>query len=237
MSRPRTRFWSSKKRPAEERFWGLVNKDGPTPGHMPHLGPCWVWIGGTNGHGYGTFGELWNRPGYAHRYSWKIHRCDPGEFQVCHHCDNKGCVNPAHLFLGTAKDNMQDMWRKGRGPERDLRGDANPRAILPGKDIARIRARYAAGGVTQQELADEYGLSRTALGACLRGRSWGAADGVPPSGFYRRGSATKNAKLTEELVRGILVTCGSCRAVAESFGVTPGLISMIRLRKIWRHAA
>lgn len=83
-------------------------------------GGCWEWIGYRETKGYGCF-----RAGVrlrAHRVSYAIHHNrDPGPFMVCHSCDNRGCVNPAHLWLGNASDNNRDMHTKGRskaGPYR-----------------------------------------------------------------------------------------------------------------------
>jgi hypothetical protein len=73
---------------------------------------------------------------------------------VCHRCDNKGCVRPSHLFLGTQADNMRDMVAKGRSRA----GSRNHRAKLTEADATTIRERYAAGGITQSALADEYGV-------------------------------------------------------------------------------
>lgn len=93
----------------EDRFWSRV---AIIPFH-----PCWEWIGGKAKNGYGVFysGE---RPGMsvkAHRFSWRLNFGSlPNELDVCHKCDNPGCVRPDHLFLGTHSDNMHDMASKGR---------------------------------------------------------------------------------------------------------------------------
>lgn len=73
---------------------------------------CWLWLGHTcKGYGYVRYeGKQW----IASRLSYFAFVGLPGSMDVCHHCDNPVCINPAHLFLGTAKDNMADRGRKGR---------------------------------------------------------------------------------------------------------------------------
>lgn len=75
---------------------------------------CWLWTGNRMAKGYGLFAvEGINHR--AHRVSYEMATGQhPGSLFVCHHCDNPSCVNPAHLFLGTAQDNTNDMLAKGR---------------------------------------------------------------------------------------------------------------------------
>lgn len=76
---------------------------------------CWLWTGSLNEHGYGQVRmppTVWK----AHRVSYALFvGAIPAGLFVCHHCDTPACVNPDHLFLGTAQDNIRDMWAKGRG--------------------------------------------------------------------------------------------------------------------------
>lgn len=88
-----------------ERFWRYVQK---TDG-------CWLWTGHVKKGGYGQFSLTHTRPVGAHRYSYELHNgAVPAGLFVMHSCDTPACVNPAHLTIGTAKDNTADMIAKGR---------------------------------------------------------------------------------------------------------------------------
>jgi hypothetical protein len=102
-------------RPLAERFWPkVVKSDG-----------CWLWVGAKFERGYGCIvaggPRINGRPAerrhlYAHRVSYELSVGPiPDGLYVCHHCDNPPCVNPSHLFLGTATDNNRDREAKGRG--------------------------------------------------------------------------------------------------------------------------
>lgn len=128
-----------------DAFWRNVNK---TEG-------CWEWkLKPSTEFGYCKFsGEL------IHRYSWRItHGEIPDGLQVCHKCDNPKCCRPDHLFLGTQKDNVQDMMRKGRHKPSPVYGDSNHWTRAKDADVAEIR-RLFDGGMVQRHIAKRFNLS------------------------------------------------------------------------------
>lgn len=74
---------------------------------------CWIWMGKTNDSGYAV-GKVNGREQRLHRFMFSEHIEDPGELMVLHKCDTRPCINPDHLFKGTAADNIHDCMRKGR---------------------------------------------------------------------------------------------------------------------------
>jgi hypothetical protein len=90
----------------DTRFWAKVNR----------TDSCWLWTGSVTSVGYGQFAVAHNVNWSAHRYSWLLHHGNLPKppLQVLHSCDVRRCVNPAHLWAGTQKDNLLDASRKGR---------------------------------------------------------------------------------------------------------------------------
>jgi len=148
-----------------ERFWPKVDAKGPDE--------CWPWTGSRSRHGYGRIG-LGGKRGrveIASRVSWELsHGPIPDGMGVLHRCDNPSCVNPAHLFLGTQADNVADMYAKGRGNR--PRGEAHTCARFTVDQVLSIRQSYAAGGISQRELGERYGVSHRAIGRLVAGKTW-----------------------------------------------------------------
>ena len=152
----------------EQRFWRRVRK-------LPGIDGCWEWTGGGNTPGYGIM-RLGGKPPYervqVHRFSYALHSGEgiPSGLCVLHHCDNPPCVNPVHLFLGTKKDNAEDMVRKRRSAAGERHGMAK-------LDQQQVEAIFKSAGI-QQCIADQYGISRSQVSNIKRGHCWGLLTGV-----------------------------------------------------------
>lgn len=148
-------------RNSPEDVWRLVTIGGPDE--------CWLWRGTIRHHGYGCM-RVSGRKYVAHRLAFQVATgTDPGEFLVCHSCDNRLCCNPAHLFLGTPHDNTRDMWNKGRA--KWLVGSAKHCAKVTEEQVRVIRRRLAVGEA-QKDLALEFGINRRSISAINTRRYW-----------------------------------------------------------------
>jgi len=140
------------KRPVADRFWSHVDKSGE----------CWIWTGSIGTKGYGRL-KVDGRAVDAHRISMLLLSGEmPSQF-VLHRCDNRACVRPSHLFLGTQADNMRDMAAKGRW--------GRGRVILSEDMAAEIRARRQQGE-KQATLARDFGVSQSQISLITNGKSW-----------------------------------------------------------------
>lgn len=130
---------------------------------------CWEWRGHRAEDGYGIVRGPDGRKGQAHRlYYEALNGQIPRRIFVCHHCDNPPCMNPKHHFLGTALDNNQDRARK----RRSSRGEGHYAHKLTWERVREIRSRYSLGQVSQQALADEFGVSQPVISGIVRHKGW-----------------------------------------------------------------
>lgn len=143
------------------RFWSKVNiSDDPDA--------CWEWQAGISEKGYGKF-HMGNTMCRAHRISYILNYGSiPDDLNVLHQCDNRKCVNPNHLFLGTQSDNIRDMQQKNR----TVSGEKSPTAKLTSEQVIEIRKRYANGGISQKALAKEYGMGQATISLIISRKRW-----------------------------------------------------------------
>jgi len=145
-----------------ERFYSKVDKNAGNG--------CWQWVAGKNRYGYGRFWFNSKNMG-AHRYSAKyLAGLNIDELLVCHHCDNRCCVNPAHLFVGTAADNTADMIMKGRSAmgTNPCKGIKNHRALLTEAQVLAIRSDNR----VLRLIAADYGVSVCTIRDIKLRRTW-----------------------------------------------------------------
>ena len=114
---------------------------------------CMEWQGGLSTNGYGQILGNYGRKVAAHRFAWEFAtgRKVPEGMQVNHHCDNRKCVNPFHVYLGTQSDNARDMFERGRaraGQHGQPCGEAHARAKVP-DDLVREAVALVKEGMTQ----------------------------------------------------------------------------------------
>ncbi|HET9285413.1 MAG TPA: HNH endonuclease [Candidatus Angelobacter sp.] len=129
---------------------------------------CWIWNGLIRLDGYGAT-RFEGREQGAHRAAWKLFRGKiPQGMMVCHKCDVRACVNPAHLFLGTAAENARDMSVKGR----NRRGEKHGSAKLTRVQVRQIKAMLAEDRMYMSEIAREFGVSETTIRAIKTGKTW-----------------------------------------------------------------
>jgi hypothetical protein len=176
------------KKSISNRFWSKVNKNGSAPLHYPALGQCWEWTGSKIPGGYGTLRisrELGAK--LAHRISYLLNIGDIAHNEsyhgicVLHKCDNPGCVNPEHLFLGTNQDNMDDMVIKNRQnkakgyangmltrPERRPRGELHGLAKFTEEDVLYIRS----SSLSRVDLSKKFNVNKSTIERIINRKTW-----------------------------------------------------------------
>ena len=144
-------------RTLEERFWSRVDK----------TSDCWEWKGYIKNTGYGQFFFKGKQTG-SHRVCWElIFGVIPDGVYVLHHCDNRTCVRPDHLWLGTQADNLADMVEKGRSAY----GETNGNSKLVADEVITIRG-LSAKGKTGRSLARLFGISESMISKIILQKHW-----------------------------------------------------------------
>lgn len=132
------------------------------------IGSCIEWSGTLNHNGYGRTTHNGSTQ-LAHRVAFfEATGIDPVGQVVMHLCDNRKCVNPEHLRLGTQTDNAKDMWGKGRAVVPPRSGENNGRAVLSWPIVREMRASPLSGSA----LARKYGVSAAMACRIKRGEAW-----------------------------------------------------------------
>lgn len=145
-----------------ERFWSKVK--------INDITDCWEWVSSRNNRGYGNF---WynGTSTKAHRMSyWLTFGSLDKDVLVCHKCDNPPCVNPNHLFVGTAQDNVQDRNIKLR--HNLPKGENHWKSKLNNLQIIDIRQLYRSGGTSFNKLAKQFNVSKKLILLIVHNKIW-----------------------------------------------------------------
>lgn len=156
-----------KIRPLSERLWSLVVKRSANE--------CWEWTGFVEKSGYPRIGSgmRHGRSLRANRVVWELLKGKiPKGKLVCHSCDNRRCLNPNHLFLGTHQDNMTDMVRKGRSLSGNSSPARNGHRKLVWSTVNEIRRIYARSHPVQRRLAERFGVTPPTICNILKNKIW-----------------------------------------------------------------
>jgi len=231
-------IWNKVNYPTEiiKRFWNYVI----IPNNLEN---CWIWNGPKNKFGYGIFYYNYNRV-KAHRF---IYSCYNGDFDktlfVCHKCDVPSCINPNHLFLGTPKDNSQDMVDKDRSP----RGERSGTSKLTDNDVKQILTDISLNKYnTILDISKNYNIKSMQIIRILNNQNWKHVSKNFDLNNLRNllnlkrntGTNNPNSILNEEQVKDIrnrLKNGETGTDVARLYGVGKGRISEIKNFKAWKH--
>lgn len=211
---------------------------------------CWGWIGIINPYGYGRMQYFYEKKAKymsAHRLSYMISIGPiPDWLLVLHKCDNRACSNPKHLRLGTQKDNIDDMYAKGRQAPVSLRtkyGEQASNAILTERDVIEIRNDYATGYFTNATLSRVYGIGHCAITSIVTGKSWVCSPGPITKGRPEYVGTTKiQNKLSPTQMENIVAEYRNggvaYSELAKKYDLTHHQVAeLVRRNKTTRHAS
>lgn len=196
---------------------------------------CFNWLGSKNLKGYGTLSFNGTNV-KAYRMSYTVFRREiPNGLSVCHHCDNRACINPSHLFLGTQKDNMADAARKRRMSH----GSKLSRTGLTEVQAINLVEDYKSG-LSTRRLSVKYGVSTQLARNIIKKSTWKYLDTEPVKMRSKKmfGSDVPTAKLNEDMVREIRAareSGESLAGIASRFNITESNVCYVCKRKTWKH--
>ena len=149
-----------KKKNKPEDVWKHIDIKSPDE--------CWEWVGTKDKNGYGKV-TIRPKTFRSHRLIYELTYCPiPTRQCVLHQCDNPSCCNPKHLFLGTPKDNSQDMVHKNR----QAGGEDNGNCKLTMDQIKEIRNLYSTKKYSHRQLSKIYNVGHTQIGRIVRKENW-----------------------------------------------------------------
>lgn len=204
---------------------------------------CWEWIGSRDRSGYGQLSMIRTET-RAHRFSMSLHlgrMLKEGEW-VLHHCDNPPCVRPDHLFLGTNKDNMRDMTRKGRKPK----GEKAWASKLTNEEVKQIASLYQSGKWTYLELANKFDVCLNTIGFIIKAEKWNDVTRIKrkdnrqgrkmPS--MNQGESSGKAKIKNKdipQIKRLRASGWLFKDIANKYGVRSETIASMFRGKTWKH--
>jgi len=225
------------------RFWVLISFTHNQTEHMP-LRTIQERIESRiiSRNGYGCWLTTYTRRGRPQifvggktrilsRVVYEVYKgVSPGDLFVCHNCDNRHCINPEHLFLGTHTDNMLDRDRKNRQPK----GSAVGNSKLTESQVMEIRDLLAKGNLTGKQIGDIYNVHQCTISYINTGKTWTHIDGVGAKintwQFNRKLDDDKVKQIKKLLAEGM-----SSRKISELFGVGKSTLGSIRQNRTWTH--
>lgn len=191
---------------------------------------CWGWKGSKNRHGYGEI-KVNRIHMNASRAAWIAYKSEiPENMYVLHTCDNRACCNPEHLWLGTAKDNMQDMIKKGRN--KNLKGSACPWATI-NEDIVLDILDMLKKNINTREIAKKYNIKLSMISDIKTGHRWthvGDRTGINVVPNKRKLTKFDVIDIKKRIKNG-----DKLRSIAHDYGIAESSVGDIKAERTWKN--